>query len=386
MINIPTIADQRLENERLTHPTFTQPVEVVRWFGAVQAQEYALAKWGLSMRMQNINGAPLTDAAFEKAFNEGQILRTHVMRPTWHFVTPEDIRWILELTAPRVHTVNGYMYRQAGLDEPLLRRACEVITRALEGGKELTKTELGAALAENGIVYTGMNLGYVIHYAELERVVCSGARRGKQFTYALIDERAPQAKSLPRDEALATLTQRFFTSHGPATVHDFAWWSGLTIVDVKAGLEMCAGTLTSFEFNGKTWWRAADTEYPASQPVTPTAWLLPPYDEYTIAYRDHSPILDEQYHETAVEAIFNGVMMLDGKLVGNWRRSFPNKKTVLVEYAPFRDLNDEEQAAFATTANRFANFLELSLDLVYVNPDEMIRWRKPEKTTGTGDE
>jgi hypothetical protein len=386
MISIPTLSDQRLENERLAQPTFTHPAEVVRWFGAVQAQEFALSKWGLSMRMQHIDGAPLTESAFERAFNDGQILRTHVMRPTWHFVTPEDIRWMLELTAPRVHTVNGYMYRQAGLDETTLHRASEIIATILGGGKQLTKNEIGTELTHHGIAHTGMNLGYVIHYAELEAVVCSGARRGKQQTYALISERAPQAKSLPREEALATLTRRFFTSHGPATAHDFAWWSGLTMVDVKAGVALCGRDLDSFELDGKTWWRAADTAYPASRPEGTTAWLLPPYDEYTIAYRDHTPILAAEYHETAVEAIFNGVMMLDGKLVGNWRRSFPNKKTVLVEYAPFRDLNGEEQAAFATAAERFAGFLELNLDLVYVDPDALIRWRKPEKKTGASDE
>lgn len=386
MISIPTLSDQRLENERLSQPVFTQPAEVVRWFGAVQAQEYALAKWGLSLRMQNIDGAPLTEAAFERAFNDGQILRTHVMRPTWHFVTPEDIRWLLELTAPRVHTVNGYMYRQAGLDETTLRRASEIITQVLEGGKQLTRVELGAELTKHDIVHTGMNLGYVIHYAELEGVVCSGARRGKQQTYALISERAPQAKSLPREEALATLTKRFFTSHGPASVHDFAWWSGLTMADVKTGLAMCHPDLESFELDGKTWWRAADTAYPVSLPEVPSAYLLPPYDEYTIAYRDHNPILASEYHETAVEAIFNGVMMIDGKLIGNWRRSFPNKKTVLVEYAPFRDLTESEQAAFAAAADRFASFLELNLDLVYVSPDDLIRWRKPEKKTGASDE
>jgi hypothetical protein len=381
MIDLPTIAEQRLENERLAQPVFKQPVEVVRWFGAVQAQEYALAKWALSLRMTDINGAPLTDAAFEKAFNEGQILRTHVMRPTWHFVTPEDIRWLLELTAPRVHTVNGHMYRQSGLDEALLRRSSEIIAKALEGGNQLTKVELGAVLAEHGIVHSGVILGYIIHFAELERVVCSGARRGRQFTYALLDERAPQAKSLPREEALAELTRRFYTSHGPATVHDFAWWSGLTIADVKAGVEMNRPQLEALEFNGKTWWYAVDAVQSTSHPRIdePGAWLLPPYDEYTIAYKDHSPILDPEYHETAVEAIFNGVMMIDGMLIGNWRRSFPDKKKVLLEYAPFRDLTEVEQSAFASAAERFASFVELKPELIYVNPDDMIRWRKPEK-------
>jgi hypothetical protein len=228
------VAWQRVYNQRLEGPKFQRPGDVVAWFGAVQAQEYALAKWALGLRMEYA-----TDDIIEQAFTDGAILRTHVMRPTWHFVTPADIRWILELTAPRVHAANGTMYRRLELEDALFGRSDEIIARAVEGGRHLTRAELGAALSVAGIDTTnGMRLGYIVHHAELEGVVCSGPRRGRQHTYALIAERAPQARRLARDEALAELTRRYFTSHGPATVKDFAWWSGLTIADVKAGLAM----------------------------------------------------------------------------------------------------------------------------------------------------
>ncbi len=211
---------RRLHNQLLIQHPFDQPNEVVAWLGAVQAQEYGHAKWALGMRLP---GA--TDVDVERAIAEGSILRTHVMRPTWHFVTSADIRWMLELTGPRVHALNAYYYRQQGLDDALFARSNAVLAKALAGGNYLTRPELQAALAGAGIVADGgLRASYLMMRAELDMLICSGPRRGKQFTYALLDERAPAASSLPRDEALAELTRRYFTSHGPATLKDFAWW------------------------------------------------------------------------------------------------------------------------------------------------------------------
>ncbi len=350
------IAVQRLYSQRLEGQKFQTPGEVVAWLGAVQAQEYALAKWALCLRMENA-----TDDVIEQAFTDGAILRTHVMRPTWHFVTPADIRWILELTAPRVHAVNAYMYRQLELDEALLLRSNDVIARALEGGKHLTRAELGAALAEIGIdTASGMRLGYIVHYAELERIVCSGPRRGKQHTYALLDERAPQARRLARDEALAELTLRFFTSHGPATVQDFAWWSGLTVADVKAGLAMLTAQLHHEAIDGQTYWYSSSMP---SVPETPlTAHLLPVYDEYGIAYKNQSAALDPMYAELLNDRFFTSAFALNGEIIGMWRRTF-SKQTVVIELAPFRPFSAAESDAFAAAARRFGDFLGMPVVL-----------------------
>ncbi|MBK8031171.1 MAG: winged helix DNA-binding domain-containing protein [Chloroflexi bacterium] len=207
------IALQRLYNQRLVGTPFDKPEAVVAWMGAVQSQEYALAKWALGQRT-----AAMSDDLVDQAFAAGKILRTHVMRPTWHFVTPFDIRWMLQLTAPRVHALNAYMYRKLELDEALLQRANGVLAEALEGGQQLTREELATALEAANIAAKGMRLGYIMHYAELEAVVCSGPRRGKQFTYMLLDERAPHARTLAPDEALAELVTRFF--HRAWTRHD----------------------------------------------------------------------------------------------------------------------------------------------------------------------
>ncbi len=228
------IARRRLHNQHVTRPGLRTPEAVVAWFGAMQAQEYAAARWAIGLRLPGSVG----DAEIERAFDAGRILRTHVMRPTWHFVTTADIRWMLELTAPRVQRTLGSYTRQLGLDARTLTRATKVFERVLRDGQHLTRPELGEHLQKAGIEARLNRLAHIALHAELERVICSGPRRGKQFTYALLDERAPRAIRLTRDEALAELTTRFFRSHGPATIRDFVWWSGLTTADSKRGLDV----------------------------------------------------------------------------------------------------------------------------------------------------
>ncbi len=353
---IPNIAVQRLYNQRLEGQKFQTPEAVVAWLGAVQAQEYALAKWALGLRMESA-----TEDVIEQALAVGAILRTHMMRPTWHFVTPVDIRWILELTAPRVHQVNAYMYRQLELDDTLLRRSSAIIARALEGGKHLMRAELGGVLAENGIDNThGLRLGYIVHYAELEGIICSGARRGKQHTYALIDERAPDARRLAREEALAELTLRFFTSHGPATVKDFSWWSGLTTADVRAGLAMLDHQLNHEVIGEQTYWFSSSMS-PAEKPPM-TGHLLPVYDEYTIAYKNQTNVLDPKYLELASGDLYTSSFVVNGEIVGMWRRTF-SKKSVVIELVAFRPFSAAENDAFIAAAHRFGAFLGMPVVL-----------------------
>src|SRR5205085_10298801 len=267
------IAHQRLHNQLIARHTFENPSDVVQWLGAVQAQDFAGAKWALGLR---IEGA--TDESIERAFADGTILRTHVMRPTWHFVSPADIRWLLALTAPRVHAASAYYNRKLELDDAVFRCTNAVLANALQGGKQLTRDELASALQQAGIVTEDVQrVTYIVMRAELDGIICSGVRRGKQFTYALLAERAPQARSLDRDEALAELTKRYFTSHGPATIQDFVWWSGLTVADAKAGLAMVTSHLLHETINGQTYWFSPST--PPVQYLSQAAYLLPNYDE-----------------------------------------------------------------------------------------------------------
>ncbi len=220
------IAARRLQAQRLTGAPFTSPLDAIRWLTAVQAQDYGAAKWALAQR----SGAT-TDVELDRLFDQGAILRTHVLRPTWHFVLPEDIGWLLALTGPRVRAGLVARYRRLELDEKVARRAEALFTAALAGGSHLTRGELGEVLSAARISPDGQRLPHLIMRAELDSLIASGPRRGKQFTYALLEERVPKPRALDRDQAVAELTLRYFRSHGPAQVQDFMWWSGLRMAD-----------------------------------------------------------------------------------------------------------------------------------------------------------
>jgi hypothetical protein len=292
------IAAERLERHRLTKPASADAADLVAWFGAVQAQEYRAAKWALALRMR---GA-ITDAHIERAFNDGRILRTHLMRPTWHFVAAFDIGWLLELTAPRVHRSLAFGGRPFGLTDALHRRATRVIERALDGEE---------CLARAGIPAKGVPLALMTMYAELERVICSGPRRGKQSTYMLLPQRAPVASRYSRDQALAELTKRYFRSHGPATVRDFVWWSGLTTADAKRGLEIVRAR--SETIDSLTYWTVGPRR--AIAPPRDVIHLLPIYDEYLVAYRD----LDAVPRGKTLRGLLPQAVVCGGQVIGTWQ-------------------------------------------------------------------
>ena len=354
------VFSQRLYNQRLEGTKFKNAEDVVAWFGAVQAQEYTLTLWSLGMRMTQA-----VEADIEQAFNAGKILRTHALRPTWHFVTPADIRWLLSLTAPRIHQMNATMYRKLELDEALLQHSTEIIAKALQGNRYLTRAELSAALATAGIHAEKLRLAYILHYAELEGVICSGPRRGKQQTYALIAERAPQAKQLARDEALAELVRRYFTSHGPATIKDFSWWSGLTIADTKAGIEMLAQHMMSEAIDGETYWFTETSRI--SGEILSNGHLLPIYDEYTVTYKGDSfplnPAYKARYDELVAKGFYTSAFVFNGEIIGMWRRTFKRGEVVL-ELVPYRPFSADESQAFTQQGQRFGAFLGLTVTFI----------------------
>ncbi len=356
------IAQQRLHGQRLTGPPFAALEETVRWFGAVQAQEYPYARWALGLRTQDA-----TDAAVAQAVDEGTILRTHVMRPTWHFVAPADIRWLLALTAPRVNAACASYYRRYELDDALFARSNDALANALQGGNQLTRPEMKAVLERAGIEPgDAIRMSFIVMRAELDALICSGAWRGKQATYALLDERAPQAKRLERDEALAELALRYFTSHGPATLQDYRWWSGLLASDAKTGVEMAKPRLVEEVIDGKSYWLAVSAPPPAPAPA-PAVHLLPTYDEYTVAYTDRSAIFDAA-HAHKVEArdgsLLTSVVVVNGEIVGVWKRAL-TKHELAIEAALFRPSTGAEDEALAATADRYGRFHGLPARLVW---------------------
>jgi hypothetical protein len=318
----------------------------------VQAQEYGPAKWSIGLRLP----PGLTDAALDRAVDRGQILRTHVLRPTWHFVTSADIRWMLELTAPQVHRRMSTYDRQLGLDAGVMTRATGIIERALGEERYLTRLELGTHLERAGLPGKSTHLAHIAMYAELEGVICSGPRRGKQLTYALLADRAPGTRRLSREEALAELTRRYFLSHGPATVRDFVWWSGLRTADAKRGLEM--NRAKSHEVDGTRYWTIGRTPSRESARRT-TVHLLPVYDEYLVAYRDRRVVPHSLYSWTTN---VRHVLVIGGQMAGTWR-TIPGATRVMLEVEASRRLTPGERRALTQAAARYGHFLGVPVSL-----------------------
>jgi len=351
MATTQDILRQRLHTQRLVGAPFAKAEDVVDWLVAVQSQDYAGAKWAVAQRT-----AGATESELDRAFDAGAILRTHVMRPTWHFVRPSDIRWLLALTAPRVRAILARDDGALELGLPVRARGARLIEKALRDGKSLTRSEISALLGRKGIRCEGRRLAHLLAHLELDALICSGPRRGKQFTYALLEERAGPARAVSNDEALALLVRRFFIGHGPATVRDCAWWSGLRIADVKAGIEAARPRLEQIAVDGTTHWFA---EWSEGRTRSPVAHLLPNYDEYLIAYVDRGALVDPSLGPRSdPKLIFSNVVMVDGRAVGTWRRGAGKGTTRLQTRLP-RALDGTRQAALRTAARRYERFLGL---------------------------
>lgn len=314
---------------------------MVAWFGAVQAQEFGVAKWAIAQRTHT-----LTDADLDRAFDAGDILRTHVLRPTWHFVARDDLRWLMTLSGPRVQQANSSMYRKMGITAAEFRRVHAVCEKALAHGPR-TRNELRVDLARARIeAKDSIRCACLLMHAELDRVICSGPRRGNQFTYALFDERVPAAKAVSRDEALGRLTQRYFQSRRPATVHDFGWWSGLTIADARRGIEVSGVDV--------------DLAPPLASTRGVLAHLLPIYDEYPLAYKDRSAALpDKAAARTTTPRgglTFMNIVVIDGVIAGRWTRDVSSTPAVVTIH-PTRAWSASERRAVLTEAERYGRFL-----------------------------
>jgi hypothetical protein len=352
------IARERLLSQHISHPRFSKTEELVAWLGAVQAQDFAGAKWSLGLRLKGAS-----DADIERDFADGKILRTHLLRPTWHFVAREDIRWLLALTAPRVHQANAYMYRKLGMDSAVFKRSNDALAKALGGGRHLTREALRVVLIRTGVATEGeFRMSYLLMRAELDGVVCSGGRQGKQFTYAFLDERAPPVKLPTRDEALAELARRYFLSRGPATVYDLAKWSGLTVADARRGLEAVKSVLQNEVVDRQSLWFSAPRRQ--AKRTTPTAYLLSIYDEYVSGYKDHRAALTDEM-AARLKSLGNAlthIMVITDQIVGTWKPVL-EKDTVLVRASPLAGLSKTQTQALAKAARKYGEFFALKARL-----------------------
>jgi hypothetical protein len=357
-----SLVEGRLLSQQIARHEFETPAEVVGWLGAVQGQDYGAAKWAVGLRLP-----ALTEAGVERALAEGTVLRTHALRGTWQLVAPADIRWILALVAPRIIARNATRYRELALDEATFRRSTEALVKALGGGDHLTRVEVATALGAAGVSTKGLRFAYLMQRAELDALVCGGARRGKQPTYALLDRRAPTARArVEPDEALAELARRYFRSRGPATVDDFVWWSSLSPSVARAGLELVKSTLVSDVIGGKTFWRG---DGPPRRAGPETAYLLPPFDEYLVAYRNRDAVLDPKHakHHNAGGGTLHPCIVVDGRVIGTWRRVV-TRTTVAIELDLFEAPSRRVRQNIAQAADRYGAFLGLKTEITGVSP------------------
>lgn len=313
-----TLTELRLRNQLLLQPPFDAPQQVVEWMGAVQAQDYRMAKWAVGCRTAS------TDATqIEAALNRGDILRTHLLRPTWHFVSSKDLRWMLSLTADRIRAANESFARgtDAEFTPRLLSRSLELLQKTLEGNKHRTKEEIGEALNQRGIPLSQYALRHLLMRAETDGVVCSGADKKGTATYALLDERAPHGEEPSREEALARLARIYFRSHSPATLADFTWWSGLTATEARRAVASIAEALSTEYFGDREFFVFRNAA--AAAPPCDTTHLLPAYDQYLIGYKDRSDVLAKEHTAKAFNSygIFQPVILCDRQIVGNWKRT-----------------------------------------------------------------
>lgn len=348
------ISNLRLASHQLGETSIKTAKDMVAWFGAIQGQEYAQTKWGLGLRLPH-----LSDTEIEQELSDGKILRTHILRPTWHFVTSDDIGWLLELTAPRVMAANAYMYRKLELDNPVFNKCNKIIEKLLEENKQLTRDEINIAFKQNKIYAEGHRLSYIMMHAELEGIICSGARRGNQFTYKLLVDRVNKSKLFNKEEALARLTKLYFQSRGPATVKDFSTWSGLTLAACKQGIDMIKPKLEK-----KTW---GSSDYYFLQKTglrnKPSIHLLPIYDEYIMGYKDRTAILEFKKNLKQNPPFhFDCMMIYDGQIIGTWKRTV-NKKQIHLDYNLFKPLTNIQKGAFDNSIKRFEEFNKMPVHI-----------------------
>jgi hypothetical protein len=314
----------RLHNQQLAASRFTTAKEIVEWQGVMQAQEYALSKWAIGIRLPGSS-----EKIIDKALDKGEILRSHLLRPTWHYVAAEDIHWMLTLSVPQQRAAVKFRQKFLEIKPATLKKSNKIIEKALSKGEHLTRKELTALLQEAKINTKDERVSHMLFEAEIDGIICNGVQRGKEITYALLSERVNGGKSFPREEAMAKLAQRYFSSHGPATVQDFIWWSGLSITEGKKAVDLVKKDLESFTIGKKTYWLSPGLQIPSTKKSS--AFLLPPYDEYIIAYADRSAVLTDGSKQKNLfdNGLFRPVILVNGKAIGNWKRVVKKGKTTV---------------------------------------------------------
>jgi hypothetical protein len=350
---------QRLVSQRISAQLLETPEDVVRWMGALQAQDYQQALWAIGVRTRSA-----TMAEVEQAVAEARIIRTWPMRGTIHFVLPEDARWMLQLSAARTIAADRRRQSQLGIDEDILKRSAKVLSHSLKDGRPVSRPDLMADLEAAGIATTGQRGYHILWYLSQTGLTCLGPLLGKQQSFVLLDAWAPRSRELSREESLAELAGRYTVGHGPATVHDFAGWAGLIVADARRGLEAADPALISEVAEGKTYWRSSRSPHGPFSDQT-VVHLLPGFDEFLLGYKDRSEVLAPEHATRVVpggNGIFFPMVVVGGQVVATWKRTV-RKDGVDILIKPF-SFGHPWEASVMEPAKRYCTFLGLNLTSV----------------------
>ncbi len=363
VLTIDEVLALRMKNLLLASVETRTPSDVVSWMGALQAQDLASGEWSFGVRCGGTTQADIHQATVDR-----QILRTWPMRGTVHFVPPADAKWMLDVTGARALTGAAGRRERLGLTEGIVTKATEVLREALRGGRCLTRADCVARLIDAG-VHTAPEHGYhLLWYASQIGVTCIGPQQGKEQTFVLLDEWVPQPNVLDRDEALTTLAIRYFQSHGPATEKDFVGWTGLLVSDARSGI-MLAGEILS-AVNTVSGPMVVGTQSLDASPSTEIQddelLLLPGFDEYLLGYKDRTAMIRTEHSDQVVpggNGVFKPTLVAKGRVIGTWKRTV-KKQRVDMQANPFSPFTRRQHLAFATAANRYAQYLQLEPHIV----------------------
>ncbi len=351
-MTVHDISGIRLMSQQIATTKFKTAKQIVGWMGAMQAQDYGMARWAIGIRMPKT-----TDQMILEAIDEGEIFRTHVLRPTWHFVSADDIKWMLKLSAPRLKSAQKSREKQLELSEKIFSKCNAIFEKALQGGNSLTRAELIKELLKSKIKTTDNRSSHILFNAEIEGILCSGVSKNKQPTYALLEERVPQKINFNKDEALYNLARKYFESHCPATLQDFTWWSGLTASEAKLALQMIKVDFFSEEIDSKKYW--FHNSFTMPKVVGDSAYLLPAFDEFLISYKDRSAAIDVEHQKKAFSnnGIFWPTIVIDGRARGIWKKKL-QKDQLIIETRFFDDPWEKVLSLIESSAKKMATFLQ----------------------------
>lgn len=358
-MTLTDISKIRLISQKIEGSEFNTAKEIVSCMGAMQAQDFPMSKWAIGTRLLNS-----TEAKIEEAIDKGEIIRTHLMRPTWHFVSADDVYWMLELTAPRIKTSMRSRHIHLELTEEAVIQGMSLIENVFIHKENVTREEIAKEFDRAKIKTDDNRLAHFLLLAELEGIICSGKISNNKPTYALLSERVPYKKILTREESLGELAKRYFISHCPATEGDFSWWSGLSLKDARRGLELVKSDFISEKLGEKIYWLNQNSALLRKN--NPSVYLLPAYDEFLISYRDRNVSLSAVNNKRTVSAngIFRPVLVVNGQVSGLWKRSTVKNK-VIIEITLFRENNLGLLQIIEGKVSEYGRFLNKETEIVH---------------------